>query len=179
MHFKEDSMEEKLNCPVEIACDKRRTPLFEEDTVYDFETVYFIQKYTTVFMRKKTIITAAVALIYSVITLVMKYYLAALIGAYVFLAALYPILSAKKTARQYMKNMSDSEKHHLYSFYDDHFTVRTDIGASYYEYSAVSKICTSDDKILIYLPDGSAYCVISQDKSLHEFLKNKQIKGEN
>lgn len=172
-------MEEKFNCPVEIVCDKERSPLFEEDTVYDFETVYFIQKYTTFFMRKKTIITAAVALIYSVITLVMKYYLAALIGAYVFLAALYPILSAKKTARQYMKNMSDGEKHYLYCFYDDHFTVRTNKSASYFEYSAVSKIITSDEKILIYLPDGSACCVISHDKSLHEFLKNKQIKGEN
>ncbi|MCD7731492.1 MAG: YcxB family protein [Oscillospiraceae bacterium] len=171
--------ENEIICPAEITLESGRTPLFTVNSPYDLETVCFLGRR----IGKMTVISEVVSLILSAVSAIMGFYLITIVSGIFFLSELFAILSARSNSEKIYERFYKDENMRLYSFYDEHFSVRSSKGAAFINYDTLKKIVFDKNYILFLMPNGTNY-VIAGNKIDHadliDFLKSKaeKLKGK-
>lgn len=155
-------------CPAKITADDGLSPVFEIDSPYTAKLMSDFRHFSLFRFGNAKLSAAVISFVVTVLAVIFKYYLIAMIFGIVFLSVLFTYISSLKKI-----NYTD-EKFRIYDFYDDHFTVKYSCGAAYFSYDKIAKTAESDTLFIIMIQNRTAYFIDKskiKDKKFNEFIK--------
>ncbi len=171
-------MYEDLICKARIISDENILPAIEINSPNNAEDIYSARKYAMLHLKKYEIFLSLAAVVFSVISAAFGYILPALLSAAVFIMTILPFFMLKPIIRRTVKNELLCDSFRIFSFYDGHFTVKTQNQAIYIMYSDLKQVKETVSHFFFCLPDAAIYTLAKKDLSdngtaLKKFLDGK------